>query len=61
MVETPGFDTEGNSDAIVANVLATTGVEGQFRIEFQETTNDGALSLYTRVWHWIQEEEEVVG
>jgi hypothetical protein len=60
MVEAPGVDAETNSDAIVANVLATTGAEGQFRIEFQATTQNGVLALHTNVWHWIQEAEAIV-
>ena len=61
MVEAPGYDAEGNSDAIAAMVLATTGNEGQFHIEFQETTTDGVLALHTSVWHWdFQEDEEAV-
>jgi len=62
MVEAAGYDAEVNSDGIVATVLATTGVEGQFKIEFQETTtNSGVLALHTSVWHWdFQEDEEAV-
>jgi hypothetical protein len=61
MVEADHYDIAINSDAIAAAVLAATGNEGQFHIQFTENTNDGALFLYTSVWHWIQEEEEVVG
>jgi hypothetical protein len=59
MVESGGYDLNSNSDAIVAHILATTGNEGHFYIQFQLDDQNGTLSLVTDVWHWDPADEDV--